>query len=62
VTVTYADVSPAVENAVRAALLEAGAGIAALLPLGLAVEVRRRAPPPSTHPNMFEDPNDENDD
>ena len=60
--VTYADVSPASEAAVRAALLETGAGIAALLPSGLAVEVRRRTQPASTHPNVFEDPNDDDDD
>ena len=62
VTVTYADVAPGAEAAVRAALLEAGAGIAALLPSGLAVEVRQRSQPASTHPNIFEDPNDDDDD
>ena len=62
VALTYSDVAPGAEAAVRAALLEAGAAIAALLPSGLTVEVRRRAQPASTHPNIFEDPNDDDDD
>jgi hypothetical protein len=61
ISVVYANVSPAHEAAVRSAHASVGAALAHLFPAGVRVEVRRAEEPSSTHPNRYEDPNEDPD-